>query len=462
MQKAHNYFTVVFINTITDSFSPQNTDLQIYFYPMSTKQHYKTKDRQNNDDRSTQRSVEEGKKERNVPVEGQKIDVEARSERFVETNCDQLFKSQNINELNCFYQGDLVHARMQIIRKSIEYIRENWSDFDQFQTSLKTFMETQSNQWPESVKKIFERRRNWVDIEKFSQEFDSLKEEFDILTFYTSKQGFEGIFKISDHIFRSDSSVDSQNDDIQNVVFLVELVNIDLFNFVHKFPQHQNFSGTVYRGMAIPADKFVIFESLMQQPINKRYISIPLGLWSSSLSQFQAISFLMHALKKDASFVPLLMKIHVLNLDKEYLQFYRRMYGNKSVVSSICAVPIADVSQHPNEQEVLLRGGFYQAINFYDEKIDDVEYKILELVMLNSNRDHLSTPTLIGRDGDEARMLFRTMVAVVRNRYIVDYCMKNNLSDDLEAYEKLLNEEQEKLDGLMKISRGGNRWCMCF
>ena len=178
---------------------------------------------------------------------------ESRSERFVDTNQDQLLKSGNINDLNCFYQGELVHERMAAVRKSIYHIRKNWSKFDQFMAGLKAFMENEAASTTgilsEEVQKIFDRKRNWVDLEQSEEKFTSSEEEFNIINTYTTKEGFKEIFKISDGIFRRDSSV-RYEDIVTNAVFLVELINIDLFNFVHKYPKYQNFEGIVYRGMA--------------------------------------------------------------------------------------------------------------------------------------------------------------------------------------------------------------------
>ena len=200
----------------------------------------------------------------------------------------------------------------------------------------------------------------------------------------------------------------------------------------------------------IPKDLITTFDTLLKQPINKRYISIPLGLWSASLELQQAVSFVNTQRKCHPTNIPLLMKIHVLNVDESYLQFYQNKFQERSVVSTICAVNITEISSFKEEAEVLLRGGFYQTLNVYDRKIDEIDFRVLELVMLNTNRDHLSTSTLLGEEEDaEARALFGTMIGVTRNRFIVEYCKKNELLDDLEKYDILLREGQEKLKKLM-------------
>lgn len=233
---------------------------------------------------------------------------------------------------------------------------------------------------------------------------------------------------------------------------MVELINIDLFNYIHKYPQFDQFQGIVYRGMALEPSSFNIFESLMDQPIPKRYISIPLGLWSSSTKIEQAVNFVKDELVRHPGNEPLLLEIHVLNLKNDFLDYYHQKFKNKSVVSTICAVPIHEISKYPEEAEVLLRGAFFTAVNFYTKVIAGVEFKVLVLVMLNSNRDHLSTSTLLDESEDrEARALFGNMVGVTRNRFIVDYHKKNNLiNEDLDQYEIMLKMGGEKLETLMK------------
>nr|XP_002162601.2 uncharacterized protein LOC100215089 [Hydra vulgaris] len=210
--------------------------------------------------------------------------------------------------------------------------------------------------------------------------------------------------------------------------------------------------------MVIPADNFKVFEDLMLQPIEKRYISIPLGLWSSSIKLKTAIKFVRDELEKRVpgsmeihKRVPLLMKIRVLNIENKLLNFYRKKY-NQSVVSTICAVNIADLSEFPTEKEVLLRGGFFQALNIFSQVIDDVNFKVLDLVMLNTNRDHLYNPTRLGSLDDEARILFGNMVGFTRNKYIVEYCKERNLPEDMLLYEKALSNNEKKLRELMGLN----------
>ena len=375
--------------------------------------------------------------------------LETRSERFVDRN--QICEASNLNQLQCFYQGDIVHKRMEAVRKSIYYIRENWHKFDQFMNNLKNFytQEAQPNGGlSDAVKEIFKRKRNWYDVEENTEMFSAPEEEFILIKTYTTVEGFKEIFKVVDNIFRDDSSVNF-NDKILNTVFLIELINIDLFNYVHKYPKYQSFEGIVYRRMAVSKDSFDVLEKLMRQPIEKRYISIPLGLWSFSLDMNVAVQFVREELEKNSQSVPLLMKIQVLNLEDEHLQCYREKY-KQSIVSTICAVYIGDISKNKEDKEIILRGGFYQALKFYFQNVDGIDFKVLDLVMLNTNRDHLSNPIRLGVLDDEARVLFGNMVGFNRNKFIVNYCQENNLIEDLGFYEKALSNNEKKLKELIQ------------
>ena len=90
--------------------------------------------------------------------------------------------------------------------------------------------------------------------------------------------------------------------------------------------------------------------------------------------------------------------------------------------------------------------------DFYkdDELIDGKPCNILEIVMLNANRDHISTAHLGDKDA-AARDMFGTMVTVTRSEYAVKYCERMELVDDADEYRKILNDSKEKLDRLMKV-----------
>jgi hypothetical protein len=52
---------------------------------------------------------------------------------------------------------------------------------------------------------------------------------------------------------------------IRSVVFLVELINIDLFNYCLKCPERTNFEGIVYRGICVSDEDLSAFKALCER-----------------------------------------------------------------------------------------------------------------------------------------------------------------------------------------------------
>ena len=143
------------------------------------------------------------------------------------------------------------------------------------------------------------------------------------------------------------------------------------------------------------------------------------------------------------------MIINVIGLKPEYLEHYTKRFPI-SVLSTICAVDIHKLSFHPEEREVLLRGPFMQVLHVYRDEGDLLGQPcdVLEMVMLNSNRDHISTSQL-GDQDDLARAMFGTMVGVTRCEFAIDYCERKGLEDDAAEYRKILDDSLVKLEDLM-------------
>ena len=168
--------------------------------------------------------------------------------------------------------------------------------------------------------------------------------------------------------------------------------------------------------------------------IDKRYISIPLGLVSSSVDRSQAEGVL--SLQSDKAARLILMKIHVIGLDEEHLAFYRRRFpGN--VVISICAVDIHELSYIQDEREVLLRGPFFQVLQLHEggELLSGRPSEVLEMVMLSPNRDHLTSVQLQEQQEAAARKLFGTMVTVTRCQFCVFYSRGHELVEDERSWQ---------------------------
>lgn len=77
-------------------------------------------------------------------------------------------------------------------------------------------------------------------------------------------------------------------------------------------------------------------------------------------------------------------------------------------------MPISRVSEFPNEQEVLLRGAFFQVLRIYEEQAGDHTIHVAEMVMLNANQYHGSELAEDGGEKDAQRKHFGQICAASR------------------------------------------------
>ena len=179
-----------------------------------------------------------------------------------------------------------------------------------------------------------------------------------------------------------------------------------------------------------------------------------IGLFSSSSSIKVSKKFINHQLKQAATrgtvVKPLLITVHVIGLKPEYIQHYTRRFPS-TVLTTICAVDIHKISRHPSEKEVLLRGPFMLILDMYEDEHIKLEQpcNVVEVVMLNANRDHIST-SFLGDQDTLARDMFAAMVTVTRSEFAKEYCQKKGLKEDEKEYQKILEESREKLQKLLK------------
>ena len=368
-------------------------------------------------------------------------------------DCKELYQSGKLGNTRPFFEGASVRERMNLIRKSIRYIRHNWDRYDEFLCDLQGLLKEENSNFGDNVapslsarmKRLFSVQKRWNDRIAVAEKTVLKGDDYDAVYLYTAETTYQQIFSFLNRVFRSELPGSSEKL-LTSVVFLVELINIDLYNYVRRAGL-KDFEGVVYRGMGINREDFHAFSTICEQPLSERYISIPLGMISASQKPHPAKQFIEQRLKEDDTKIPLMWKIHVISLEEKLLQVYHRMFPT-SVVSSICAVPISNLSRYPQEEEVLLRGPFFQVLNFYKQgTVNEKPLYILELVMLNSNRDHPSNAEL-GANGDLAQGVFRNIISISRNRFCLEYCQRHGLVDDAIEYHKRIAEDKQKLNKL--------------
>jgi hypothetical protein len=272
-----------------------------------------------------------------------------------------------------------------------------------------------------------------------------VNDNFDVVRLYTSKFGYDKIFFMLNSILRTDNLTEHTSQ-LQATVFLVELLNIDLYNYLYTNPT-ANFQGVVYRGVSFRTDQIQEFRDLAAKPVRERYWSVPLSMMSASMSSEVALKFARFDASHRATHLPFLWRIHIADLDPNLLKIYCDGFPT-SVVTTLCAVRIHELSLF-QEEEVLLRGPFFQVIRVEDEVVDGHEpaIPVMDLVMLNTNRDHPSTVEL-GDLQDEARQIFTCLIGMGRAAVCKEVAESYQLVDDMVAYGEMYDEQQKNLNEL--------------
>ena len=377
---------------------------------------------------------------------------DARLERFG----DWILAVPNMaNPGGSIYHGGDVSTRMNAIRQTIQYIRDNWSDYPKFMQILHD--QIRSQPYAYSAKKeeqdlidtILSTRKEWLDRQMDRPTSDN----FDVVRLYTTGFGYDRIFSLLNSALRTDN-LPEHNSQLQATVFLIELLNIDLYNFLFTRPS-ATFQGLVFRGVSFHKDQIQEFKNIAARPVRDRFLSVPLSMMSASSSTEVALKFArIDANNRTTTHQPFLWRIHVADLDPALLRIYRDRFPT-SVVTTLCAVPIHELSQFEEEKEVLLRGPFFQLIRIADEVIGGREpaIQVMDLVMLNTNRDHPSTMEL-GELQDDARKIFTCLVGMGRAAVCKRVAEKYQLVDDVVVYGEIFDEQQKKLHELLEATQG--------
>jgi hypothetical protein len=171
---------------------------------------------------------------------------------------------------------------------------------------------------------------------------------------------------------------------------------------------------------------------------------------SASDNRDKALTFAVNEAARISGY-PVLWVIHVAGLRPELLALYVQRFP-ASIVTSICAVPINDLSDYPDEQEVLLRGPFFQLVRLCENGVryGTQQIPVIEVLMLNSNRDHISSVFLDDSEADSARNLFRALVQTERATLCAQLAEEYGLSADAKAYASIRVQEEASVDRLLR------------
>ena len=350
-----------------------------------------------------------------------------------------------------FYHGTQSDIRMGEIRIAIGYIRDRWRDYPIFMQELRgyisrlgkisTNLAKPSDEDRLALEGLLSSSIDWIDRSP------KQTNTFHALNLYTSQFGYDTIFTLLNAAFRTDTFTEQgQEKDLHSAVFLIELLNIDLFNYISRNPSMSGFQGIVYRGVSLTREGIEDFRNLATMAVRDRYWSVPLVMMSASTDIRTSLDYAIQNVKNDPTKLPFLWRIRVANMDPDLLKIYNERFPS-SVVTTLCSVPISDVSRFSQEQEVLLRGPFFQFIRLHKEFVPAVgmTMDVMDLVMLNSNRDHPSVMEMSVEEGDEARNLFSLLVGISRARICKDVAHEYGLTMDADEFARIHDEQAQRL-----------------
>jgi hypothetical protein len=356
-----------------------------------------------------------------------------------------------------YFGGLFSDQRMNQIRKSIEEVRGKWQEYQEIPVFIHEFLRGIDH--PEKSSKIdrltarinssLQRNRHWAD----RRPSNSSHTDFPLIQLYSSVDGYELLFGKINYHYRNLEPSESYRKFVP-LTWFVELLTMELFAASIAYP---NLTGTktVYRGTTFQSDLLPYYEIFGSEslPLDKRSISIPLGFHSASTDKRVAFDFLRlndtRKSKRDNGHFGVIWSINVVSLSEKRLNLYHERYP-KSVVSSICATDISQFSEH-QEKEVLLRGPFFEAVDWRQvEDFDGMPMYEVEAVMVDSNRDHISTFELDKRDY-EARAFFRSLVSWEKRLACAELSEslgKNTLSKEYRAAAAEAEKEVELAKGI--------------
>ena len=353
------------------------------------------------------------------------------------------------SQLAGLYDGSVVDNRMDMLRSQIEYIRSNWHRYAEFNSELRAYLLNEYHgkeqiEFNNVVQEICGKEKSWLE-----QSID-----YGVLKAYASTFGFREVFSISSKALRDDALITDLKA-VRSNVFLTELLNIDLFRFHEGKEQARNFSGTVYRGLAVTAQELQQFKELITKDIRHRVLAIPLATMSATqdLAVIMNLFNTFDAGDKQKDHL-VLLRVHVESLDAKLLELYHAHFPS-SVVTSLCAMPIYELSPFPDEGEVILRGPWFQLLRLGEEQIENIAIHVMDVVMISSNRDHPSTMALNEKDYGLARDLFRSINWISRCTKCKALAEEYGMVDDALLFGQVIDEEKLKSDiCLEKITAG--------
>ncbi|KAK3361500.1 hypothetical protein B0T24DRAFT_599217 [Lasiosphaeria ovina] len=367
--------------------------------------------------------------------------------------------------LQTAFSGEFEGMRMKSVRPNITKVRELWNSEDGYRELTRQFqrlvLEEPDNELSANARaalsRLFDGYRDYADMARAPL---PATYQFDALEFYCSAEGYDYVRRVIQDVFRKD---DPSDDRLLLATTLVERITIDLYNLRLSEigdPRYANFEGIVYRWMVLDQEQVAVYRDILTRPDrSKRNFAIPLGFASAAgeldtTKHFAAIQpppTAPHNIEEQQQKVRVLQKIHIHGIDPALLAAYKQKYPD-SVVTSICAMPVARMSPF-SEKEILLRGPFYHLIAINEREDEAGRFVEVVVASMNANRDHGSE--LSSNDGVKALQRAAFLNAVNASKWEVCAAIaaaENSSPLDAAAYERLQTQTLQKLADEFGIS----------
>ena len=346
--------------------------------------------------------------------------------------------------LEIAYDDDKFADRMAYVRQMIFEIRSQWADsayYNDLKAKVRNVVqgERHSALFLKRLEQLLTGYCDYADID-ISRAENRAVENYNALEIYCSEEGYECLYKLVYRILRDKAATKEQ---ILVAVALVELLTIELYNLRLSNlgdERYHNFQGITYRGMAMKEEVIDGFRQISENPdLTRRHFAIPLGFLSSTTDRMEMEKFA----KRDAGKIQMHWTIHIHGLDPKLLRRYLRKYPD-SVVTSICAMPVAKISDL-GEKEILLRGPLFHIVGMKKEAGGEQDVYHFEVVMLNANRDHGTE--LGSNSGEKARQRAFFLSSILASRYEILASLAAKYSQvESEEYRRLALQQLARLD----------------
>lgn len=349
--------------------------------------------------------------------------------------------------LETAFGGEKRADRMKRIRVTLEDVRKRWPDNEQYRGLLAIVNNyVQPATQPPSIqgplKQILEGYHDYADT-NYQRPVQHEPERYICLQLYCTKDGYDYLFRLVSDTLRSRSP---EKELILTAATLVEILTIDLYNLRLSNigdEMFSNFQGVTYRGLSVsPRDVDLYRQIATAEKLSDRNFAIPLGLTSSTTDPDVMRDF---AKDLKSTQCGLHMTIHIHGVNPDLLSMYLERYPD-SVVSTICAMPVARLSPF-GEKEILLRGAFFHIINMQHQMVNGRDIYSLVVVMINANRDHTTESSSDQGQKAEQRRAFTK--AVKASQYEVCALLAEQYSkEDAQQYRLLQKAELTALQPL--------------